>query len=267
MKKILVASPIKKSAKILELFFTGLEILNKKEFEVEYCFIDDNDDKVSSKLTKEFIARNGGVVLEVKYSKGNSEGENKEHFWTSDKIERVAYFKNEIIKYFLKGDWDYIFFIDSDLILQQDTLVNLIGDEKDIVSNIFWTKWVENGREMPQVWLKDFYTLYDAHMLRAMTELQKVVEEEAFLKRLKMPGIYKVGGLGACTLIKRKVLESGVHFGSIYNISFWGEDRSFCIRAAALGFDLYVDTRSPAFHVFREEQVENGLDFLKGLIL
>lgn len=66
-----------------------------------------------------------------------------------------------------------------------------------------------------------------------------------------MPGVYKVGGLGDCTLISKKVFESNVSYDKIYNVSFWGEDRHFCIRAAVLGFELYVDTHYQAFHIYR----------------
>lgn len=263
MERILIASPIRKPANILDLFFSSLETLDKKGLSIEYCFVDDNDEIESKRILKEFINRNKGELLEVDTEWENSEVGKKEHFWTAEKIEKIAYFKNKIIEYFLNGDWDYLFFIDSDLIIQTSTLKNLLGDDKDIIANIFWTKWTETSREMPQVWLKDFYTLYDAHMLRPITETEMFFEEEEFLCKLREPGVYRVGGLGACTLIKRIVLEKGVHFGSIYNLSFWGEDRSFCIRAAALGFDLYVDTKAPAFHIYREEQIEIGKQLIE----
>lgn len=95
-------------------------------------------------------------------------------------------------------------------------------------------------------------------MLRNVTAQQAHAEETMFLSKLRFPGVYKVGGLGACTLIKRVVLEKGVHFGDIYNLSFWGEDRSFCVRAVAYGFELFVDTHYPAFHIFREDEIDKG---------
>lgn len=258
MEKILIGSPIRKASNILNLFFSSLETLDKEGLNIDYCFVDDNDEISSKRVLQEFINRNKGKILEVNIEWESLELSKDGHFWTAEKIEKVAYFKNKIIEYFLEGDWDYLFFVDSDLIMQSCTLKNLLKDDKDIIANIFWTKWTENSREMPQVWLKDFYTLYDAHMLRPVTESEIFFEEEEFLCKLREAGVYRVGGLGACTLIKRKVLEKGVHFGSIYNLSFWGEDRSFCIRAAALGFDLYVDTRAPAFHIYKEEQIGIG---------
>ncbi|TGY42857.1 glycosyltransferase [Clostridium sartagoforme] len=83
---------------------------------------------------------------------------------------------------------------------------------------------------------------------------------------LKKPGTYKVGGLGACTLIDKSSLNKGVNFSRLYNISYIGEDRHFCIRAAALGIQLYVDTYYPAYHIYREEDLEGVDEYKKGNI-
>ena len=42
-------------------------------------------------------------------------------------------------------------------------------------------------------------------------------------------GLYQVGMTGACVLISKPVLEAKVNYDHIYNVSFWGEDRAFCI--------------------------------------
>lgn len=77
-----------------------------------------------------------------------------------------------------------------------------------------------------------------------------------FLNTLRRPGIYEVGGLGACTLISRRALEAGANFSKIKNLSLTGEDRHFCVRAAVLGFPLYVDTHLPAYHIYRNKDLE-----------
>jgi len=48
----------------------------------------------------------------------------------------VIYMKNELIKLAQKG-YDYIFFVDSDLILEKDTLERLLEANKDIISQTF----------------------------------------------------------------------------------------------------------------------------------
>jgi len=81
------------------------------------------------------------------------------------------------------------------------------------------------------------------------------------LNQLKVPGVYTVGGLGACTLISKRAIQAGVNFKEIYNISFMGEDRHFCIRAVALGFELFVDTHYPAFHIYRLSDLDGLAEF------
>ena len=85
---------------------------------------------------------------------------------------------------------------------------------------------------------------------------------QEFISHLKSPGIHEIGGLGACTLMSRKALESGVNFHPISNLSFWGEDRHFCIRAVVLGYKLYVDTHLPAFHLYLESDLIDAEAFI-----
>lgn len=82
---------------------------------------------------------------------------------------------------------------------------------------------------------------------------------------LTRPGTYKVGGLGACTLIRRHALERGVSFQEIYNLGLTGEDRHFCIRAAALGLELYADTHYPPFHIYRESELDSLTEYKENL--
>src|SRR5690606_11422810 len=66
-----------------------------------------------------------------------------------------------------------------------------------------------------------------------------------------------------CTLIHRSALEAGVRFQTIENITLYGEDRHFCVRAAAMGLKLYVDTRLPAYHLYRSADIEGGYEFIE----
>ena len=51
---------------------------------------------------------------------------------------------------------------------------------------------------------------------------------------------------GACTLVKTVVFRRGVSYEPIPNIqrAFWGEDRHFCVRAAVLGVEMWLDTHT-----------------------
>ncbi|MGL5381190.1 glycosyltransferase family 2 protein [Clostridium sp.] len=258
MKKVLIGSPIHQKQDVLREFLISLEELVKPNIQVDYCFVDDNSDTGSSKMLVDFKKNHDNVKI-IAYDDDENEGyicDDYTHRWCEDLVLKVTKFKNDIIEYAKQHQYDYLFFIDSDIILHPKTLIQLISDNKEIISNIFWTKWSPDGQSVPQVWLKDSYTLYDAKANKPLTEAEISQKTSEFLNMLKKPGVYKVGGLGACTLISKAALDKGVNFDPIYNISFWGEDRAFCIRAAVLGIQLHVDTHYPAYHIYRNSDLE-----------
>ena len=186
--------------------------------------------------------RSNSLILSIKNEAKYHCDENT-HYWNESLIWKVAGFKDLMIQKAIKEEYDYLFLIDSDIVLHPKTIEQLLIAKKDIISNIFWTKWSPNTPSRPQVWLTDNYTLFKREISETIT--QKEMNERAFdfLSMLEKPGVYKVGGLGACTLISKKVLKEGVSYQKIKNFSaFPGEDRHFCIRATILNIPLFVDT-------------------------
>lgn len=255
-KKILIGSTVRQSPEILKNFIAFLKGLVKKDVTVDYFFIDDNEIKESSDVLTSFSHdKEEKVIIESGDKVGKYITTGDTHCWKDSLVWKIAGYKNKIIEYAKNNYYDYLFLIDSDLILEPNTLMSLVGSKKDIISEIFWTSWGKNTVKSPQVWVSDEYSFVKKEREEVLTAEEYNRRYRSFLQRLKKPGIYEVGGLGACTLISRKAMESGVNFGRIYNLSFWGEDRHFCIRAAALGFKLYVDTKYPALHLYRSEDL------------
>ena len=274
MYRILIGSPVRQKEKILKEFLLSLYELDKTNCQVDYFFIDDGCEEASSNLLLSFNPRNSEVIVEKSSAIVDSHVSNyyNLHNWDYKIIDRVATLKNYIIDYAVKKDYDYIFFIDSDIVMHVRTLQRLLSLKKDIVSNVFWTKISRWDYYEPQVWLMDQRSFFDPSDPRAKSKIFRTGKHMEFISMLKKKGTYKVGGLGACTLISKDVLVHGVNFSKLYNISFWGEDRSFCIRAVAAGFELYVDTYYPSYHIYREcylkgveDYKKNGFDFNKNM--
>ncbi|RHO21531.1 glycosyltransferase [Amedibacterium intestinale] len=266
--KVLIASPIRQKPQILQMFLKSLEQLNLDNIELEYYFVDDNEDIESIKVLNEFNNTHENVLIknssEFLISKEKEDYKREStHIWKKSLIERIILFKNDMIDYAKNNKFDYIFFIDSDLILNRNTLNHLISLDKEIVSNVFWTKWKLNFPYLPQVWLQDETNRFEKNWDIPNDQWKYEQDDINFVSQLMVPGTYKVGGLGACTLIKLSALLKGVSFSLIDNISFWGEDRHFCVRARALGCELYVDTNYPALHLYREYYVNDVEKFYK----
>lgn len=262
--KILVGSPIRQKPAILNEFLESLERLDQTCYSLDYFFIDDNDLEESKVLLQSFAKKKGGKCQITPAAGGQSSEyccNETTHYWSDENIWKIAAFKDKMIEFAHENNYDYLFLIDSDIVLHPKTIQQLIEDNKEIVSEIFWTRWTPESIPLPQVWLYDHYTLIEQRAGEQLTQEQQVKRTVDFINKLKRPGVYEVGGLGACTLISKSALQKGISFRKIPNLTFWGEDRHFCIRAAALGIGLHVDTHYPAYHIYRESNLEGVAAF------
>lgn len=262
---ILIGSPIRQDPDILKVFLERLSALDTSGLRCSFRFIDDNVDQASSNLLERFqrTARRTHVVPAKSDVKADYIKTDTTHIWTEELIWKVAGMKDELIRQALKMNVDYLFLVDSDLILHPRTLRQLLAAKKDIVSNIFWTQWQKDAPEAPQVWLRDMYTQHHQQRGEYLDPEEIKLRREAFFETLRTPGVHEVGGLGACTLISRQAMKAGVKFAEIPNLSFPGEDRHFCIRARALGFPLFVDTHYPALHLYHRADLDKVAAFIR----
>ncbi|MFF2484280.1 glycosyltransferase [Paenibacillus sp. NPDC058071] len=261
-KRILIGSPVHQRSDILRLFLASLSRLRQDVMEVSFFFIDDNRERMSSELLERFQELTPRVHLRKSSKEDDYIRSDHTHHWNEQLIWKVAAFKNEIIAFALQEQFDSLFLVDSDLLLDERTLIQLMKADKPIVSEVFWTKWQPHARPQPQVWLRNEYDQWEQGRGEQLTTEQVGERMERFFAQLRIPGLYEVGGLGACTLMDKTALTGGVHFGEIPNVGFWGEDRHFCIRAAALGFPLHVDTHFPAYHIYRDEDLPGARLFM-----
>jgi GT2 family glycosyltransferase len=233
--------------------------------ELACAFIDDNVDPESSRLLAEFKFPGPCAVTRVGSSEEGSEYRQDEvtHHWREDLIWKVAGFKDLLIELALENDMDYIFLVDSDLVLSPYTLEHLVGCDKEIVSEVFWTSWQPDQLLLPQVWSRGEYELAPRRREEKLTEEEAHRRTLEFIRNAYQPGIRQVGGLGACTLIRRSALSRGARFAEIDNLTYWGEDRHFCIRARALGIELWADTTCPPLHLYRESEIPRVHDYIE----
>lgn len=244
--RILIGSPVHQKTTILKEFLLSLKKLESDNLSVDYYFIDDNESPESSKLLLEFSKKYPQNTIYEKIAiRHHYECTETTHYWNDELVWKVAGFRNKIILKAKQDNYDYLFLLDSDLVLHPKTLKRLITSQKDIISNIFWTKWFPEGNPAPQV------VKYN----------QSNEESKIFTNNLKIPGIYQVDFLGACTLISKNAITAGVNYDRLEGITDPGEDVHFCRRAINAGFLLYVDTHYPAFHIYRESELSGVFKF------
>ena len=210
MKRVLIAAPLRQDKKIFAEYQKGLDgLIIPDGVSVDRFFVvNDCWEIVPEIRDAEYVEINNETVMMY-----------RDHFWTKELVGDMSVYRNLTIAKALEGGYDYLFSVDTDLVLEPHTLEYLLDADKDCVAGLFWTNGWSNA------WM------YDQAEDNNRPEWQE-------------PGLYPVGGTGALFLIKRKVLEAGVDYTPIPNLrkAVFGEDRHFCIRAVCNGFEIWADS-------------------------
>jgi hypothetical protein len=253
-KRVLMGCPVRVKPNILQAFLDSLTRLNRDEITLDFFFIDDNNLEESRLLLYNFTLENSKVIIERGDRLVNTAYHTDEitHNWNIPLMVNVAFMRNMAIDYALKFGYDYILNIDSDEIIHPNLINSLISLDKPVISEIVWTKWTPDGELLPNAWKCDQYRMDSANETARQ-----------FLDKLKVKGIYEVGGFGGFSLLKRETLEKGLCFSPLSNISIIGEDRWLCIRALVLGYELLIDTNFPFFHIYREKDLESLEEYVR----
>jgi 2-polyprenyl-3-methyl-5-hydroxy-6-metoxy-1,4-benzoquinol methylase len=255
-KSILLGSPVHQKPEILKEFLEGLSCLRQETVCLDYFFYDDNDDPESSDLLMQFSAHFSNTCIKSSKEQAAYTCNENTHFWSDELIWKVAGFKDEMIGYALERNYDALFLVDSDILLEPSVVEQLAAADRDIVSEVFWTCWYPGSQALPNVWHYDHYDMVPRSRKEKLSDAESAARQQQFLDMLKSPGLYEVGMLGACTLISRKAMEAGISFRPVNNLTLWGEDRHFCVRAAALGYKMYADTHCKTFHIYRMSELQ-----------
>ncbi len=149
-------------------------------------------------------------------------------------VQPVDKARNHIVDIFLGSDCTHLLFIDSDTIPPKNTIMRLLGRNKDIVSGL--TPIIEHDSKRYND-SDGFYKKWNA-----VTLDNKFTEPNV--------GVIPVQGVGSsCILIRREVFEKMPK--PWYNFLtqddngkevFVGEDIHFIIKAKQLGFEAWCDT-------------------------
>ena len=224
MKRVLIAAPLRQDPKIFREYQKGLDslIIPDGVTADRYFVVNDCDEVIPEIRDAEYDVVNSENVMMY-----------QNHLWTGELVSNMSVFRNMTIRKALDGGYDYLLSVDTDLVLEEHTLQQLLQDEKDIVAGLFWTNGWSNA------WMYD--------------------QAGGYLDEWYKPGLHRIGMSGALILISRKVLEAGVDYTPIPVIrkALFGEDRHFCIRAVCAGFEIWGDSRCLPVHLYKEPDYQN----------
>ena len=145
----------------------------------------------------------------------------------------VYHAREVMVRSALESNHDYVFFLDSDMLVQPDILPRLMEHDVDIVSGMAFK------RAMP--YSPCFYEQCEYNDGNINVEPYRSWESGQLME---------VAGVGmACTLIKTDVFRSMNPPLFLPMHEEIAEDLAFCIRAREAGYKIYVDTNINAGHL------------------
>ncbi len=120
--EIVLFSPVKQDPEILSFFLTALRDLSYPG-KLSFWFYDDNHQEESSQMLRAFCQEcNGELLSPLPLNRSGSYKSEDTHHWNPSTVDRVIAIKNLAINVFLQTDAEYLFLLDSDVILQPFTL-------------------------------------------------------------------------------------------------------------------------------------------------
>lgn len=142
--------------------------------------------------------------------------------------------RNLIVEHALEIGYDYIMWVDSDMILPKNTLTTLMSHGKDIVSGVYAYKLLRGENAVAKRWKDKEKDIYEDIPLKEIREKEQLME---------------VNGIGfGCVLTKvdvfRHIKKPWFKF-----TTDMGEDIYFCRKAQKAGYKVFLDTSILCGHV------------------
>ena len=256
--RILAAACVRQEPQVFAAYITSLrELTLPPNHQLDLVFIADPDGEKLEAFEDLYMLKAPDKPEGSTYKVGETS-----HEWSEPTFHWLALAKQDLINYALREGYDYIFFVDTDLLLSRDTLVSALSAKAQIVSSVFWTGWVDGNPPLPQVWLRHPYDLSG-----------RLTSAEEFVSDLEYRQLVEVNGGGACILIHRSALEKGLTYHPILpelpQGGMWrGEDRSFCVRAQRLHIRHLADAWPDIIHLYHPfqrtpEYIQEAQEFLE----
>jgi len=238
----MIGCPVRNRAWILPRYLEHLKRLDYPKGLLQYCFVINDCTDNTAELLEDFAA-DPAIRARLIYTDtmvpsfqlsfspaASPQSKKPDHRRGTYSLSRLADLRNAILQAFLASDCQYLFSVDSDILVPSQVLMNLMISDCQVVSAL-----VCNGHQLGDQ--------------RIYNILQRVGDHYEFIREFPRDRLFPVDCTGAAYLIRRDVVEE---YGVVYSAEKGGEDIGFCERAALQGIKLYCDGRLECQHVMAE---------------
>ena len=153
--------------------------------------------------------------------------------------DRIVRSRNILRNIALNENYDYFLSLEQDVIPPSDIIERLLKHNKDIVSGVYFGKYIKGNQKrlVPMLWVAK---KGDDSKINYVPVALNYINSGKLLK-------VNLSGIG-CMLINRKVLEN-INFKYNPELKKQFDDISFCIDAQNKGFEIFADTNIKCKHL------------------
>jgi len=232
MSKIVIGSIVRNRESILPKYLECIRDLDYNKSDISLCFLVNDSTDNSYFILKDFV--DGHTEYKNSIVKIGSYGypeDNRDVGRGYDTFKQFAFLRNKwldlIVDKFYNSE--YVFSIDSDILVPSNSLNKLIENDKDMCSMLV------NNSVNQQGYGKDYMNILKFEM-DSSSKYKHIME-------YPKDKVFKVDVTGACCLIKRKVLDT-----SRYRSHALGEDVGFCEEVKRNGYTIWCDSTLTGDH-------------------
>lgn len=229
-KKILITAPIHQSKEIFKEYLLSLSnLLIPENYEAFFYFYLHNCSEL-----KELLKENQyEEVLD------NSKYNFFSHDFKNENYSALSYIRTKALQKAREENFDYVFSVDSDVLIHPKTLIYLLKDNQDIAGMINWSKSFSGDKILPNCYDLEYWRWWENNSI------------------LMQKGLYERGIISATVLLGKRIIQNEkIDYYPIPNIecSQW-EDYALSLKAHIMIPDLKmsIDTKLPCRHLYKEK--------------
>lgn len=229
-KKILITAPIHQSKEIFKEYLLSLSnLLIPENYEAFFYFYLHNCSEL-----KELLKEN-----QYEEILDNSKYNFFSHDFKNENYSALSYMRTKALQKAREENFDYVFSIDSDVLIHPKTLIYLLKDNQDIVGMINWSKSFSGDKILPNCYDLEYWRWWEDNSI------------------LMQKGLYERGIISATVLLGKRIIQNEkINYYPVPNIecSQW-EDYALSLKAHIMIPDLKmsIDTKLPCRHLYKEK--------------
>lgn len=147
----------------------------------------------------------------------------------------VAVNRRNVVRYALENEYDWVWFVDDDMLFGPDHLMRLLAHDQPIVASLYL------NRKPP------YYPV--AYNRRFMRPDEGPSWNPIDLDGAPASGLADIVAAGTGGLLVRRAVFEALEYDIWFKRNGAGEDMSFCARAIEAGFPMYVDLGARMGHI------------------